>query len=247
MSSSPVRTLIAIREPLVAAGLRAVLNEAEGIECLPLPDDLSRVREEAAAHCPDVLVLDVALRRDDPTLVPDIAAASPGTRVLVYVDHSAEECALRHMMELGGRAHLSPDAIRRLDDCCLTSLRNMAVGCIGAGAALADVVRAVRAVAAGKVAAAPWLAAVAQAVHAAGQGPHQSGGITVRELEVMTLLAQGLTNARIAERLGIREQTVKNHVVRLMEKLGVRNRTEMGILAAQHHLRLAADGAQATE
>ena len=64
--------------------------------------------------------------------------------------------------------------------------------------------------------------------------------ISARELEVMTLLAKGLSKSR-SPSVGIREQTVKNHVTRTMEKLGVENRTEVGLLAARHHLRLMAE------
>jgi len=238
LESVPIRVLVAVREPVTSMGLRAVLADAEGIEALPLPSDLADVRALVAQDRPDVLVLDVALRRDDPRLVPDLAAACPATRVLVYVDHSPKECALRHMLELGGRARLAPDAVAKLDDCCLMSLRQNALGCVGMGAALAEVVEAVRTVARGDVAAAPWLASLAQSVHDTTKGSRNAEAISVRELEVMTLLAEGLTNQQIAARLGIHEQTVKNHVTRTMEKLGAQNRTEVGLLAARHRLRL---------
>jgi DNA-binding NarL/FixJ family response regulator len=236
-----IRVLVAVREPLTAVGLRTVLGEAEGMECLPLPEDLSDLRSLVRRQAPDVLILDVAIRRDDPELVPDLEEACSETRVLVYVDHSPHECALRYMLELGGRAHLTPEAMARLDDCCLTSLRQRALGCVGTGARLAEVVAAVRTVARGEVAAAPWLASVAGAIHGATRGSAKGAAISVRELEIMTLLAEGLTNLQIAERLGIREQTVKNQVTRTMEKLGVHNRTEVGLLAARHHLRLVPD------
>ena len=50
-----------------------------------------------------------------------------------------------------------------------------------------------------------------------------------------------MSNKQIAQRLGIREQTVKNHVGHLMEKLGVSTRLEAGVLAAKHHLTLTED------
>jgi DNA-binding NarL/FixJ family response regulator len=241
MDPAPIKVLVAVRDPLTALGLKTVLAEAGGIECLPPAEDGADIRALVRLHAPDVLILDVALRRADPELVTDLDAACPKTRVLVFVDHSPRECALRHMLELGGRAHLAPEALARLDDCCLTSLRQRALGCVGTGAALAEVVEAVRTVAGGEVAAAPWLAAIAQAVHGATRGSDKGAAISVRELEVMTLLAEGLSNALIAQRLGIREQTVKNHVRRTMEKLGVQNRTEVGLLAARHRLRLVSE------
>jgi len=234
----PVHVLIAIRDPVTALGLQTVLGEAPEIVCAPLPASLTDVRGLVTEISPDVLLLDVALRRADPHLLPDLAASHPATRVLVYVDHSPEECALRHVLELGGRAGLSREALARLDDCCLTSLRQSALGCVGAGADLHAVVDAVRAVARGEVAAGPWLACFARIIHGPVDKVREDSPISVRELEVMTLLAEGLSNKQIARRLGIREQTVKNHVTRTMKKLGVENRTAVGLLAARHNLRL---------
>ncbi len=232
-----IRVLVAIKDPIAAIGLRAVLDAADGVRCVTSsPTVPADVRAAVAHDPPDVVLLDVALRREDPTLIPDLAERHPSARVLVYVDHSPQECAVRHLLELGGRARLSPDALAKLDDCCLTSLRQRAQGCLGTGVSADAVVKTVRAVAAGEVAAAAWLAALAETVQlSAGR---DGSPISARELEVMTLLAEGLSNKQIAKRLGISEQTVKNHVTRTMEKLGVQNRTEVGLLAARHHLRL---------
>lgn len=239
---APIRVLVAVKDPVADAGLRTILNQADGIVCVPAAEgDTTDVRGAVAREEPDVLLLDVSLRRADPQLLADLVDRNPATRVLVYVDHSPQQCALNHLLELGGRAHLSPDALARLDDCCLTSLRQRAHGCLGTGVEVHAVVDAVRAVAGGEVAAAPWLASLAETVRLAGG--EEASPISVRELEVMTLLARGLSNKQIAKELGIREQTVKNHVTRTMEKLGVHNRTEVGLLAARHNLRLLEDDA----
>lgn len=240
---APVRVLVAVEDPIASIGLSAVLSEADGMTCLPVPDDLGALRGAVAADPPDVLVVDVALRRADPDLIPDMVRAHPGTRILVYVDHASEDCAIQHMLESGGRAGLSPEAIGRLDDCCLTSLRQRAHGCLGRGVDPDMVVTAVRSVAAGEVVAAPWLAALARTLARAAEPSGGPAPITERELEVMTLLAEGLSNKQIASRLGVREQTVKNHVTRTMEKLGAHNRTEVGLFAARNRLRLVEAGA----
>jgi len=238
--SDGILVLVAVRDQVTAAGLRAVLDSAEGMRCTPpSPEDTTDVRAAVARELPHVVLLDVALRREDARLIPDLVERHPRSRVLVYVDHSPKDCAVRHLLELKGRAHLSPDALAKLDDCCLTSLRQRAHGCLGTGVSPDAVVKTVRAVAAGEVAAAPWLAALAETVQLSSG---RSGSpISPRELEVMTLLAEGLSNKQIARRMGIREQTVKNHVTRTMEKLGVQNRTEVGLLAARHNLRLLDD------
>ncbi|HKJ01051.1 MAG TPA: response regulator transcription factor [Longimicrobiales bacterium] len=237
--ASAIRVLIAVQDDVAAMGLRTILSVQGEMECLPLPGALHDVRGLVAGDPPDVLLLDVDLRREDPRLLPDLVESFPDLRVLVYVDHAPEDCALRHMLEPGGRARLSPEALARLDDCCLTSLRQRAHGCLGTGVEARAVVESVRSVHAGEVVAAPWLASLARMIHSPGGKARAGSPISVRELEIMTLLAQGLSNRLIAERLGIREQTVKNHVTRTMDKLGVSNRLEVGLLAARHNLRLA--------
>ena len=238
---APIRALVAVQDPVAAIGLRTILEEAEGIDCLPCLADLDQLPGAVRRDKPDVVLLDVALRRANPQLIGALLEAHPGVKILVYVDHSPEDCALQHMLELGGRARLSQEALGRLDDCCLTSLRQKAHGCLGTGVDVFSVVKSVRSVAAGEVAAAPWLASLARSIAAPGGEARDQSPISVRELEVITLLAEGLSNRQIAQRLGIREQTVKNHVTRTMEKLGVNNRTEVGLLAARHNLRLVDD------
>jgi DNA-binding NarL/FixJ family response regulator len=66
-----------------------------------------------------------------------------------------------------------------------------------------------------------------------GHGPRPQDVLTPRELEILSLIAMGLTNREIADRLGISHNTVKTHVGHILEKLGLRNRTE----AVSRHLR----------
>jgi DNA-binding CsgD family transcriptional regulator len=184
-----------------------------------------------------VLVLDVKQRRADPELIPGLMKRFADLRILVFVNHTAEECGMRHLLLDGGRAKLAPEALAMVDDCCLTSLRQKALGCLAMGTQPAGVLEAVRAVARGEVAAAPWLTAVASSLAAAGDADGIPP-ITPRELQVLALLAKGHSNKQIARILEIREQTVKNHVGRLMEKLGVGSRLEAGLFAAEHHVNL---------
>ena len=60
--------------------------------------------------------------------------------------------------------------------------------------------------------------------------------VSARELEVIEAVAEGLENKQIAARLGISEQTVKNHLARIMEKLGVHSRVAVAGLAIRRHL-----------
>ena len=64
----------------------------------------------------------------------------------------------------------------------------------------------------------------------------EAGRVTGRELEIISLVARGLENKEIAAELEIAEQTVKNHLSRVMKKLGLRNRQEVAMFAVRVHL-----------
>ena len=226
-----IDVVVAVADPIAAIGIQAILDGAEDVGRVLPVESRAEVRAAVEQHRPHLLLLDVAYRREDPGLIPGIA---------VYVNHSAEECGVRQMLALGGRSKLSPEALTELDDCCLTSLRDQAMGCVGTGSTPEMVLEAVRTVARGEIAAAPWLSSVVHTLQEGG-GPSDKP-ISARELDVMGLLAEGLNNKQIARKLDIREQTVKNHVTRLMEKLGVSSRLEVGLLAARHRLKVVEDG-----
>lgn len=233
--------LIALRDPLAGIGFGVIVDGADDMRCVGVVGRGESVRDAVSRTRPRVLVLDVRDRRADPALLPDLSRSHPSTRILIMVDHTAEECALKHLMALRTGSTLSPEAMDRLDDCCLTSLKQFAHGCLGQEPEPEAVLRAVRTVAAGEVAAAPWVKAVAERVRArtdSRAGPEAPASITERELEVMACLAEGLTNSAIAERLGLREQTVKNHIAKAMQKLGTESRLEVGLELSRHNVRL---------
>lgn len=100
------------------------------------------------------------------------------------------------------------------------------------------ILAAIRTVASEEIAVAPWLTAVLP------QGDRRSRqhklateqAVTARELEVMPLVAEGLSNKQVSERLGIREQTVKKYLVQISKKRGVNSRLEIGLAAVKHNL-----------
>jgi DNA-binding NarL/FixJ family response regulator len=151
------------------------------------------------------------------------------------VEHSDEECAIRSLLADPQATRFSEEALEHLDECCLTSLRSAARGCVPRTADPAKLLYAVRTVAAGEIAAAPWLSAILKP----GTGVPQVGAptpISSRELEVISLVAGGAGNKEIAKKLGIREQTVKNHLASIMHKLGLKSRLEVGLHAVRQNL-----------
>lgn len=228
------RVAIAIRDELPRLGVAAAVRQSGVARVVASISDAAQVESVLAETTPDILVLDVRFRRADPTLLPRLSRRYSGCRIIMFVAHTAQQCVLRDLLGAGGRARLSPAALARVEECCLTSLQASARGCIPSEASAHQVVEAITEVTAGRVAAAPWLGEFAGFPD--GSRP---GAITPRELEVLAQLAKGLSNKAIARELGIREKTVKNHTARLMSKLGLESRAQVGVLAARHNVRVA--------
>ncbi len=236
-----IDVVVAVEDPMVRVGIRTVLEEADDCRPVATLDGTEHLLEAMDLHQPNVLVLDVFFRRADATLLGTLTERYPSCSVLIYVEHNAEHCALRHLPALCQHTHLSEDAVRMLDECCLTSLKDGVRGCLPHEVDPDSLLRAVRAVAAGEIAAAPWLTAVVRMSVDSRDPDRSPRAITPRELEVIALVAKGLGNKQIGRRLGIREQTVKNHVTRAMEKLGLTSRLEVGLLASRMNLELTSD------
>lgn len=213
-----VDVILAFEDPLLLAGARATLEAEAGcrvVGCARTPAD---VRGSARTGA-DVFVFDMALEARDPGLLSFVLATSYAP-VAIYVTHTAEECVLRSPAgcRLGGV------------DCCLASLARGARGCIPRDAEPGQFVAVVRAVADGDIAALPWL-------DAAARGGMESGrAISTRELEVIQQVASGASNKEIARRLGIHQQTVKNHLANIARKTGLSSRVELALFAMRHGL-----------
>jgi DNA-binding NarL/FixJ family response regulator len=233
--TSESSVLVAVEDPIVGIGLEKVLADAPDTRPVGRVRGVTDVRAAAERLRPDIVLLDVSCRKQDDALVPHLTAL--GARVIVLVDHSAEECALHRLATASPGSQLAPEALEMLDDCCLVSLRASAYGCLPKGTDPERLLAAIRTVRAGEIAAAPWLRASLEQVSSKRTvGPRAIRPITRRELEVIRLIAEGLGNREIGARLGIREQTVKNHVNRIMAKLGTRRRVEVGLFALKHNL-----------
>lgn len=230
-----IEVVVALEEPFLRLGIKAVLDDADDCTVLGTVGALEEVEEEVGRLGPRVLVLDVQFQKADRQIIPRMVGAHPDLKVLVMVEHSDEECSIRALLADPQAARFSEDALENLDECCLTSLRSAARGCLARTADPARLLHAVRTVAAGEIAAAPWLTAI---INTGSSGPKADGPapISARELEVIGLVADGKGNKEIARLLGIREQTVKNHVASVMQKLGAKSRLEVGVHAVRQNL-----------
>jgi DNA-binding NarL/FixJ family response regulator len=218
--TEPIRVLLAEDQPIVRAGFRSLLEAqpdvdvvgeaATGVEALGMARDLR----------PDLVLMDVRMPEMDGleatrAITDDPALAA--TRVLVLTTFA-------------------------LDEYVFGALRAGASGFLLKGGQLEDLLSAIRVVAAGESLLAPSVtrrlieAYVARPEPAAPTRPAAFDELTARELEVLQLVATGLSNHEIAEALQLSPFTAKTHVSRILSKLGARDRVQLVILAYQRGL-----------
>jgi DNA-binding NarL/FixJ family response regulator len=209
--TDPVRVLLAEDEPLIRAGVRAVLAADPGIEIVAEAADGAEAVELARRHRPDVAVLDIRMPRLD-----GLAATAEIRRLL-------PEVAVVILTTFGEDAYIS----RAVD--------GGATGFLLKSGDPRELVAGIRAAAEGAAYLSPRVAkrvldALGRTVRAS-RAADRVAVLTAREREVLTLVGEGMSNADIANRLGLVEGTVKTHVSAILTRLGVRNRVQAAILA----------------
>jgi DNA-binding NarL/FixJ family response regulator len=212
VASPGLRILLADDHEMVRLAMRHALTSlADAIEWLEAATaaDVERLVDED----PDLALLDLHMPGSDG--VPWIRRLRARCPTLPVIVVSAEE---------------SPALVRALVDCGVA-------GFIPKSDSAAVVLQAVRLVlSGGTYAPLRFLAANGTAVTPPADAPGASGyGLTARQIEVLTLLAQGRPNKSIARELGLSEGTVKVHLLAIFRALGVRNRTE-AVVTAQKKL-----------
>ena len=227
--SHTIRVLIVDDHAVVRQGLRTFLElqddpAALAIEVVGEAADGSQAVDQARRLQPDVVLLDLVM----PVMggieaIPRILENSPRSRVIILTSFG-EEDKLLPAIRAGAQGYL---------------LKDIPPG---------ELVQAVRAAYLGKVQLHPdiartLMAAVAtrEATPAASAPPARSApppldDLTERELEVLRLIAAGLNNRQIADRLVISEKTVKTHVSSILGKLHVEDRTQAAVYALRHGL-----------
>lgn len=189
----------------------------------------------------------------DPGAVPLTVTAAPGAeRTIVVLDVAgldAAEVAPRVASNSGVRV-LAINVPARERDVIACAEAGVAC-CLTAEASIEDLVRAVASVGRGEAPCSPWTAAVLlrrvatlarerRAPATLGVPAPIPAQLTARELEIVQLVDQGLSNKEIAQKLCIELPTVKNHVHRILDKLGVRRRADAAALVRRG--RMVSDG-----
>jgi DNA-binding NarL/FixJ family response regulator len=209
---SDIRVLIADDHPVVRQGLRTFLGTVDGIEIVGEATDGSEAVELTEQLKPDVVLMDLGMPNVD---------GIEATKRIVESDGNAKVIALTSFAT---------------DDKVFPSIRAGAVGYLLKEAEPADLAEAIRKVHRGESILHPSITErLMQEVAASTPRAHRTD-LTRRELEVLRLIARGLSNREIGSELEVAEKTVKTHVSNVLSKLGLADRTQAALYAVQHGL-----------
>ena len=210
-----IRVLLVDDQPLLRTGFRMILSAEPDLQVVGEAGDGAAAVELARRLRPDVVLMDIRMPGMD-GIQATRALAGPGVEDPLKV----------LMLTTFGQ-----------DEYVVESLRAGASGFLLKDAPAEDLVEAIRVIAAGEALLAPsvtrrLLDRVASRLPPAHDNKIPAlSELTERELEVLKLVARGLSNAEIAERLVVSETTVKTHVSRILGKLDLRDRVQIVILA----------------
>lgn len=206
-----ITVLLVDDHSVVRQGVRAFLETQPDISVVSEAASGDEAVQLATEHAPDVVLMDLVMPgMDGVEATRQVKAASPRTQVIVLTSYHQDE-------------HIFP------------AIRAGALSYLLKDVGPDELAEAVRKAAWGEAVLHPRVAArVVQEIHGARQNtqaPNPFTELSDRELEVLRLIADGLTNADIAERLVISEKTVKSHVSNILSKLHLADRTQAAVYA----------------
>jgi two-component system, NarL family, response regulator LiaR len=208
MTTEPIRIVIADDHVLVRQGIRAFLETYPDLNIVGEAGDAASAAAVCAEQHPNVALVDLVMPGGGIAATRDIRAASPDTAVVLLTSFDDAQQILA-AVQAGALSCLLKDVDA---DGLADTLRKAAQGeAVLHPRVAAHLVEALRR---GKTA-----------------GTQALDSLSQREHEVLGLIAEGMSNLQIAERLGIGEKTVKTHVRSILAKLGVSDRTQAAVLA----------------
>ncbi|HWD65146.1 MAG TPA: response regulator transcription factor [Solirubrobacteraceae bacterium] len=214
--SDQIRVLVVDDQALVREGLMTLLATVAGINPVAAASDGVEAVAAAQRHRPDVVLMDLRMpRMDGVEATRQVRQSLPDTEVVVLTTH-ADEASILDALRAGARGYLTKDA------------------------GVAAIARAVQAAANHETLLDPVVHSRLLAAAAPVGQPEprvdweNPDGLTPREAEVLALIAAGLSNLQIAQRLVVSEATVKTHINHIFAKTGARDRAQAVHYAYQH-------------
>jgi DNA-binding NarL/FixJ family response regulator len=210
-----IRTLVVDDQSMVRAGLRMLLAQEDDIEVIAEASNGLEAIAQAGRYHPDVVLMDIRM--------PELNGLE----------------ATRRILGSGGATKVLILTTFDLDDYVYEALQAGASGFVLKDEPPEQLIAAVRTVAAGEALLSPSVTrkVIAHfARHHRNPPPRALDSLTPREMDVFRLIASGHSNAEIGRELFISDTTVKTHVTRLLQKLGVRDRAQAIVLAYQSEL-----------
>jgi len=204
----PIRILIADDHAIVRKGLRTLITSQSDMELVGEATNGMEAVSKARTVQPDVILMDMVMpRQDGATAIREIKKENPLARILVLTSFAE-------------------------DDKIFPAIKSGALGYLLKDAETDQLLQAIRDVNDGKFSLDPTVAlrVIRELTHTSDLPP-TTEPLTERELDVLQLVAQGLTNGEIAERLMLGERTVGNHISSILSKLHLANRTQAALYA----------------
>ncbi|MEM7734272.1 MAG: response regulator transcription factor [Deinococcota bacterium] len=209
--TQPIRVLVVDDHEIVREGLMTLLEDEQGVAVVGGAASGQEALELATSLSPDVVLMDMAL--PDATgidVTKQVRAAHPKVQVIILTGNFGAELRVRDAMQAGAVGYLLKDILKD------------------------DLVHAIHRAAEGKPTLHPE--AQEQLVQVAVAEPEAHSSLTGRELDVLKLIGQGLSNKKIASTLDLTEGTVKGYVSIVLSKLNVSDRTQAALYAVKHNL-----------